>query len=467
MANTGDDPLDLSLTALCAALSKGVFTPEDVAAKVVVKAQALKHLNAFITAPGEKFLADARAADRTKPLAGAPIAVKDNLDTVDYITTGGTPGLTDWHPVRDADVVKKLRAAGGLIAGKTNLHELALGITGANKTFGDTGNPYNPQAISGGSSGGSAAAVAARILPAGLGTDTGGSVMLPAAVCGIWGFRPTVGRVSQRGIIPLSNSRDTAGWFARDPVDLIFMDQLHADARAEVTFGNLEGLRLGLPRAFFQENIESDVAGVFADAVSRLKKAGVEFVEADLPGLPQLADIYMALGHYERPRDLAIYLASHGAKRTILDVYDAAVSPAMRTTRQRLMEGEKTSSAEYRHIIEVEQPKLRQAYASYFETHRVTAMFTPASPVVAKTVDDDGSVMVNGTSESALAYARYTLPPTTAQLPGLSVPLALTPSGMPMGGLFIGPSMSDGTLLGLGTAFGKVFPPLPAPKLDI
>ena len=198
-----------------------------------------------------------------------------------------------------------------------------------------------------------------------------------------------------------------------------------------------------------------------------LKKAGVEFVEADLPGLPQLADIYMALGHYERPRDLAIYLASHGAKRTILDVYDAAVSPAMRTTRQRLMEGEKTSSAAYRHIIEVEQPKLRQAYASYFETHRVTAMFTPASPVTAKTVGDDGNVMVNGTSESALAYARYTLPPTTAQLPGLSVPLALTPSGMPMGGLFIGPSMSDDALLGLGPAFGKVFPPLPAPKLDI
>src|SRR6185312_14758660 len=99
-----------------------------------------------------------------------------------------------------------------------------------------------------------------RILPAGLGSDTGGSVMLPAALCGIWGFRPTVGRVSQRGLVPLSNSRDTAGWFTRSAVDLIFMDQLHADLRAEVAFGNLDGLRLGLPRAFFRENLESDVA---------------------------------------------------------------------------------------------------------------------------------------------------------------------------------------------------------------
>ena len=467
IAKAADDPLDLSLTALCAALSKGVFTPEDVAAKVVVRAHALRHLNAFITAPGDKFLAHACAADITKPLAGAPIAVKDNLDTVDYITTGGTPGLIDWQPMRDADVVSKLRAAGGLVAGKTNLHELALGITGTNKTFGDTGNPYNPRAISGGSSGGSAAAVAARILPAGLGTDTGGSVMLPAAICGIWGFRPTVGRVSQRGIIPRSNSRDTAGWFARDPIDLIFMDQIHADLRAKVNFGNLDGLRLGLPRAFFQEDIEGDVADVFADAVARLKKAGVQFVAADVPGLPQLADIYMALGHYERPRDLAMYLASHGAKRTLLDVTDAAVSAAMRSTRQRLMDGEKTSAAEYRRIIEVEQPKLRQAYASYFESHGVTAMFTPASPVVAKSVGDDGNVLVNGAPAPALAYARYTLPPTTAQLPGLSVPLALTQSGMPMGGLFIGPSMSDGALLGLGPALGKVLPPLPAPKLNL
>ena len=223
----------------------------------------------------------------------------------------------------------------------------------------------------------------------------------------------------------------------------------------------------GLPRAFFQENIESDVADVFADAVARLKKAGVQFVEADVPGLPQLADIYMVLGHYERPRDLAIYLASHGAKRTILDVYDAAVSPAMRSTRPRLMEGEKTSSAEYRRIIEVEHPKLREVYAAYFETHRVTAMFTPASPVVAKPLQPDETVLLNGKAEGNLAYARYTLPPTTAQLPGLSVPLALTHSGMPMGGLFIGPSMSDGALLGLGPALGNVFPALPPPKLDV
>ena len=227
-----DDPLTLSLTALRAALAAGRFDPVDVARAVVERAKALSHLNAFITAPGEALLAAAAAADRASPLAGVPIAVKDNIDTADAITTAGAPGLIDWRPQRDADVVVKLRRAGGLVAGKANMHELAGGMTSANATFGAVANPYARQAHSGGSSGGSAAAVAARIVPAALGSDTGGSVLNPAAMCGIWGLRPTVGRVSQRGVVPLSHSRDTVGWLARAPEDLILMDQIHADVAA-------------------------------------------------------------------------------------------------------------------------------------------------------------------------------------------------------------------------------------------
>jgi mandelamide amidase len=462
---TGIGPLGLSLVALRDALAAGTLATSDVAAQVVARAQALAHLNAFITAPADEMIAAARAAERGSPLSGAPIAVKDNIDTVDLVTTAGAAALRAWRPRRDADVVTRLKAAGGLIAGKTNLHELAGGMTSANLTFGAVANPYDLRAHGGGSSGGSAAAVAARIVPAAFGTDTGGSVLNPAAMCGIWGFRPTVGRVSQRGVVPLSHTRDTVGWLARVPEDLVLMDRLHAGVPATISRTTLSDVRIGVPRAYFQDNLEPVVAEAFAETLARLRRAGVTLVEADLPGLPQLADCGTPIIQYERTRELAMYLASHGSTLTILDIFDQATMPYSRSMRERLAEGGEDVAPAYRDAMTVGLPALRRAYADYFAANQVSAMITPAAQITAKPIGPHDTVLINGTPERTIAYARFTIPPTTAQLPGLSVPAVMAANGMPAGVFFIGPSMSDGALLGLGEALAAVFPPLPAPLL--
>jgi mandelamide amidase len=285
-------------------------------------------------------------------------------------------------------------------------------------------------------------------------------------MCGIWGFRPTVGRVSQRGLVPLSHSRDTVGWLARAPEDLTLMDRVHAEVPVDATpQAAVDGVRFGVPRAFFHDNLEPDVADAFAETCARLVKAGAVLVEADLPGLPKLADCGSLLILFERPRELAIYLASHGANRHLLEVFDAATTAYSRGLRERLAAGEELPAAAYRKALTEDMPALQRAYADYFAKHRVVAMLTPAAQMTAKPLGANDTVTINGQPERTIAYARFTIPPTTAQLPVLSVPVAMAASGMPVGVLFAGPSMTDGALLGLAPALAKVFAPLPPPEL--
>ena len=185
----------------------GETTVREIAETLMARAETLSHLNIFISQDKAVIRAAADALDVAGaggPLYGVPFCVKDNTDTAAMATTGGTPAFKDWRPTANALVVQSLIDAGGLMIGKTNLHELAFGISCNNPTFGAVGNPYNPAMIPGGSSGGTAAAVVAGLARAGLGTDTGGSCRIPAALCGCVGFRPTLGRYSQTGIIPLS-----------------------------------------------------------------------------------------------------------------------------------------------------------------------------------------------------------------------------------------------------------------------
>ena len=180
--------------------------------------EANRHLNAFTAVQPEIFLEAARSADRlaaegrfTGPLHGVPLAVKDNIHVATFPNTAGTGAMQGFRPSAHAPIVQRLVNAGALVLGKTNLHELGLGVTSNNPVFGPVRNPYDPSRIAGGSSGGTASAVAAGLSPAGLGTDTGGSLRIPAALCGIAALRPTVGRYSQAGITPISRTRDTAG----------------------------------------------------------------------------------------------------------------------------------------------------------------------------------------------------------------------------------------------------------------
>src|SRR5918998_314512 len=216
------------------------------AAKVIAEsieaARGIADLGAFIA------LAD-RAEAGAGPLAGVPLAVKDNLDTRDLPTTGGTPALRGSRPGRDHPAVARLRAVGAVVIGKTNLHELALGITSNNAAFGPVRNPHDPSRSAGGSSGGSAVAVATGVVPIALGTDTGGSVRVPAAHCGVVGWRPTVGRWGTGRTVPISHTRDTAGVLATGVADVAVVDELVTGD--PVGTPPERPIRLGVPRAGF------------------------------------------------------------------------------------------------------------------------------------------------------------------------------------------------------------------------
>src|ERR1700726_191748 len=224
---------NLSAVEAVARMSQGALTAERYAEALLARCRAAKALNAFITLEPDRVLEDARSRDRERvagvkpgPLFGLPIPVKDSVNTRNYPTTGGTPALRHFRPKEDAPVVAALRGAGAIVLGKTNLHELSFGWTSNNLAFGAVHNPYDVQRIPGGSSGGTAVAVATRMAPLGIAEDTEGSIRVPAAMCGIAGFRPTTGRYESTGVVPISPLFDQVGPHARTVSDLALFDSV-------------------------------------------------------------------------------------------------------------------------------------------------------------------------------------------------------------------------------------------------
>src|SRR5271167_709690 len=245
--------LDLSAAEAVAHMSQGALTSERYAQALLAKCQSAHALNAFITLEPAQVREAARACDRTRlagtkpgPLFGLPIPVKDSVNTRDYPTTGGTPALRHFRPKEDAPVVAALRGAGAIVLGKTNLHELSYGWTSNNLAFGAVHNPYDHSRIPGGSSGGTAAAIAARLAPLGVAEDTEGSIRVPAAFCGIAGFRPTTGRYPTHGCVPISPLFDQVGPHARSVRDLVLFDSVVTDDWQKLHAAPLRGVRLGV-----------------------------------------------------------------------------------------------------------------------------------------------------------------------------------------------------------------------------
>src|SRR5882672_2123552 len=257
---------ELGVTELAQAIRSGDLTSEALVDELLARCAAASSLNAFISLEPDRVRAAARRADEHRrrggelgALHGVPLAIKDNFDTADYPTTAGTPALAGHRPKRNAQVLQRLLDAGALVLGKANLQELAYGPTSNNAAFGAVRNPYDPTRIPGGSSGGTASAVAARLAPAGLGTDTAGSVRVPAALCGITSFRPSMRRWPQDGIVPISHTRDTAGPMARNVADCVLLDGIVTGGASEVAPANLRGLRLGVPRGFFWDSLDAEL----------------------------------------------------------------------------------------------------------------------------------------------------------------------------------------------------------------
>jgi Asp-tRNA(Asn)/Glu-tRNA(Gln) amidotransferase A subunit family amidase len=406
--------------------------------------------NAFITVnPG--LSAPAVAAG---PLAGMYIAVKDNIHVAGMPNTAGTLLLKDFVPTEDAAVVARLKAAGAQIIGKNNMHELAYGITSNNAAYGAVHNGVNFDYMAGGSSGGTAAAVALGMASAGLGTDTGGSSRIPAALNGLVGFRPTTGRYPNTGMTMISNTRDTAGPMTHTVADAALMDRvLSADSTIDPAV-DLSTLRLGVPRGYFYENLDPDVSRVTEQVIARLASAGVELVEADIEGIGHLNEkVGFPLVLFETSQLLPAYLEKYRPGATVEHLVAQIASPDVKQVVSDAMGGA-IPEAVYLDARDVQRPLLQQAYADYFRSQAVDAIIFPTTPLPAVPLAVDMStVELNGAQVPAFpTYIRNMDPSSNAGIPGITIPAGLSTKGLPIGIELDGPAGSDRKLLVIAAA---------------
>lgn len=452
----------------------GSISSTALTSALLTRIEEYGYLNAFITVDYEGALAAAADADRRGhhnhrgPLHGVPVVIKDSIHVAGLPNTAGTPGLEDFVPHSNAPVVQALLDAGAIILGKTNMHELAFGITSNNTKFGAVATPYDPTRFAGGSSGGTASAVAARLAPAGLGEDTGGSVRIPSALNGIAGLRPTVMRYPQAGITPISSTRDTAGPMARAVEDLILLDSIITQDQSAVVRANLRKVRLGVPTDF-SIDVDNETAAQARNALKKLERAGVTLVEVDLTEIRALNDqIGFPIALFEANRELKAYLARYDTGETLNSLAAQIASPDVKGIFYgAIVDGAPGAvpASVYEEALNVLRPQLRQRYAELFQQNAIDAIIFPTTPLpAAPIVGSDEFVDLNGTLVPTFpTYIRNTDPGSNAGIPGITIPFALTTAGLPVGLGLDGPEGSDRRLLSLGLALEEIFDRLPEP----
>ena len=465
---------------LAAGIAAGDYSAREVATAFLDRiAETDGELNAFLAVdtPGALAAADAVDAARASgetlgPLAGVPVAVKDVIAIEGLVTTCGSRILEGWIPPYDATVTAHLRAAGAVIIGKTNMDEFAMGSSTENSAYGPARNPWNTDLIPGGSSGGSAVAVAARQAPLSIGTDTGGSIRQPAAMTGVVGVKPTYGGVSRYGLVALASSLDQAGPFAatvadaaalhavmagHDPKDSTSIDAPVPPVVAAAANGDVSGMRIGVVKQLTGEGFQREVREHFQKSLDLLADAGAQIVEVSCPHFEYaLAAYYLIL-----PSECSSNLAKFDAIRYGLRVGDdgeRSVEQVMAMTREagfgpevkrRIMLGTYALSSGYYDAYYGQAQKVRtliaRDFAQAFEVADVLA--TPTAPTTAfpigEKVDDPLSMYLQDIA---------TIPANLAGVPGMSLPVGLDDKGLPIGLQFMAPAMADDRLYTAGAA---------------
>ncbi|MBW7963266.1 amidase family protein [Bradyrhizobium sp. BR 10261] len=461
----------LGVVSAAAAIRNGEITSEAYTAGLLQRSRALAELNAFITIDEDAVLAAARDADKARgagsaaPLLGVPFGVKDSYLTRGYPTSLGLDSLAHFVPREDADAVRAITRAGALLFGKNNLVEMSYGLTGHNARFGQVKNPYARDRVSGGSSSGSAAAVAAGLVPASLGGDTVGSIRVPASFCGVVGFKPTTGRWPRDGVAPISHTLDTTGAFARSVEDCILLDQVMTGEQASVQSSNggydLKGARLAFAPRQFLELVDPDVETRFREVVRRLEDAGAEVVEVDLGddfnALIQTAT--WGIFAHETMGAISEFLRRHDIPTTFEAIYDG-LKPQLRQAwgHIALPGGAGAISAEaYQTALNVSRPEIQRRFDRAFVAHGADVILQPTTPCTAPLIEEQATIHIAGQEVSYLALANHTVSASSVGLPGLSLPVGLSRAGLPIG-LELDASLgSDRTLLALARKIESVF----------
>ena len=467
--------LVLTATQALRAMRNGEITAESYASALLNQCGRGKHLNAFITQRPERVLEAARECDRKRssgvklgPLHGLPIPIKDSVNTKDLPTTAGTPALRNFQPSEDAPLVRALRTAGAIVLGKTNLHELSYGYTSNNHAFGAVHNPYDPTCIPGGSSGGTAAAIAYHMAPLGVAEDTEGSIRVPAALCGLAGFRPTTGRYPTHGCVPISPLFDQVGPHARSAADLLLFDTALKGGYPTTSTRSLEGMRVGVIRAYWFSGLDAETERVSNAALAKLQAAGVELVEGELPELQRLIGLTTdAVQNHDVKPALTRYLAEFHSGVSFEQLLAQASPDVRRMIEPAVTPGghDFVTDAQYDEIVRVHLPALRTMYHDYFARSGVAAIVFPTTILPApKLGEENMEVLVRGKRMALdIAMARNIAPGSTAGLPGLVLPAGLTSGGLPVALEFDGPAGADRNVLELGLAIEAALGKLPPP----
>ncbi len=442
-----------SIRQISELLRKGSLSPVELTEDCLARIEKLNpRLNAFITVTADPARAQARTAEAEirrgnwrGPLHGIPLALKDLIDTAGVRTTAASSLFKDRIPAEDAEVIRRLREAGAVLLGKQNLHEFAYGGSSMVSYFGEVRNAWNSEHIAGGSSGGSATAVAAGLGYGAIGTDTAGSVREPAALCGVVGLKPTYGRVSARGVIPLSISLDHVGPIARTVADVAVILQAIAgfDAKDKASVDvpvedhvaalgkSLEPLRIGVPRKFFFEDLDADVASAMNHALSGLATLGAELRELELP---------MSTDRTLQSAEAYAFHAEFVARSP--ELYQPE-------TLRRIRSGEKVSPEK---VLECRRDleRARRDITATFDD--VDLLVTPTTPIPAPTIAElkQNPDLLR---PRELVLLRNTRPINVWGLPAISIPCGFTPSGLPIGLQIIGPHWGEAKVLQLAHAY--------------
>jgi aspartyl-tRNA(Asn)/glutamyl-tRNA(Gln) amidotransferase subunit A len=435
-----------------------------------------KALNAFITVDREKSLAQARAADgriargEAGPLTGIPIAHKDLFCAKGWRTTCASKILENFVSPYDAHVIERFDAAGAVILGKTNMDEFAMGSSNENSYFGAVRNPWDTKAVPGGSSGGSAAAVAAGLAPAATGTDTGGSIRQPASFTGVSGIRATYGRVSRYGMVAFASSLDQAGALARSAEDLALMmgvmagfderdstcmDRPVDDYAAGLAKG-VKGLRIGVPREYFSQDLGADVAKPILAALDEYRKLGAEVVDVSLPNQHLSVPVYYVIAPAEASSNLSRFDGVRYGYRApeytdLLDMYKKTRAQGFGPeVKRRILIGTYVLSHGYYDAYYLQAQKIRRLIARDFAEafKQCDVIMGPASPCVAFDIGAKVTDCVQMYLDDL-----YTIPINLAGLPGMSIPCGFGHLGRPVGLQIVGNYFDEARMLAVAHAF--------------
>jgi aspartyl-tRNA(Asn)/glutamyl-tRNA(Gln) amidotransferase subunit A len=476
----------MGVAELAAALADKQVSSVEAAQHLLARAQQHAHLGAYLAFNEELTLTQAQAADarladgERTPLLGVPLAHKDIFVTQGFATTAGSKMLAAYQSPFDATVVSRLAAAGAVTLGKLNCDEFAMGSGNDNSAFGPAHNPWDVSRVPGGSSGGSAAAVAARLVPAATGTDTGGSIRQPAAFCGITGIKPTYGRCSRYGMVAFASSLDQAGPMARSAADCatlltamagpdIDRDSTSLDRPAEdysaalaqpregaTAAQPLKGLRIGLPTEFFGDGCAPDVLAAVRAALAEYEKLGATLVGISLPRTELSIPVYYVIAPAEASSNLSRFDGVKFGHRAaqyndLIDMYKKSRSEGFGPeVQRRIMIGTYVLSHGYYDAYYLQAQKIRRLIAQDFQQAftQCDLIAGPVAPTVAwKIGEKSADPMANYLADI------YTLSTSLAGLPGMSVPAGFGAAGMPVGLQLVGNYFKEGELLHAAHAF--------------